>query len=382
MSQKFREYHLFSILHSFELQKIPLDVFLRNYFREHKAIGAKDRKHIADAIYGMVRWRGLLDHLTAKPSSWEARYACYQKINPLDFFNKKEIPPHVRVSFPKGFFQKIVESYGEEQALSLCQISNTPAPTTVRANFLKITREELLKRWEKHYQITPTQKSECGIVFHRKINFFDTEEFREGYFEIQDEGSQLLAYLMKVAPKDQVLDYCAGSGGKTLAFAPQMQQKGVIYLHDIRPHALDEAKKRLKRAGIQNAQLLYPDETNAKSKLKGKMDWVLVDAPCSGTGTLRRNPDMKWKFDPSRLSLLLEDQRTIFKEALEYLKPNGTIVYATCSILPEENEHQVHYFQKTFQLSLTQPLFATLPQAGGMDGFFAAVLKKESFVHS
>ncbi len=375
MSQNFREHHLFAILHSFELQKLPLDVFLRNYFRLNKAIGAKDRRFIADSIYGMIRWRGLLDHLAPKPPSWEARYACYQKTNPLDLLKKEEIPPHVRVSFPKVFFQKIAESYGEERALDLCRTSNTPAPTTVRANLLKISREELLQRWQGIYQVAPTRASPWGIVFHRKINFFDTVEFKEGLFEIQDEGSQLVGNLVDALPKEQVLDYCAGSGGKTLAFAPRMQQKGVIYLHDIRPHALDEAKKRLKRAGIQNAQLLYPDD-RAKSKLKGKMDWVLVDAPCSGTGTLRRNPDMKWRFDPSRLDPLLEEQRVIFREALEYLKPSGRIVYATCSILPQENENQVRYFQETYQLSLAAPLFLTFPEEGGMDGFFAAVLKK------
>ncbi len=120
-------------------------------------------------------------------------------------------------------------------------------------------------------------------------------EFKQGLFEVQDEGSQLIANLMDPTPGDQVMDYCAGSGGKTLAFAPKMQHRGQIYLHDIRPWALDEARKRLKRAGIQNAQVVLPEDPKL-NKLRGKMDWVLVDAPCTGSGTFRRNPDMKWKF--------------------------------------------------------------------------------------
>lgn len=371
----FREHHLFSILHSFELEKLPLDVFLRNYFREHKAIGAKDRRFIAETIYGMVRWRGLLDHLSPKPCTWETRYAVYSKGGLQDHLKNTGIPPHIRVSFPKAFFQLLSDNFGEEMALEFCRVSNTQAPTTVRANFLKTTREALLEKWKELYHVSPTAISPYGIVFHKKINFFDTEEFRAGLFEVQDEGSQKIGSLLSAQPKDQVLDYCAGSGGKTLAFAPHMENKGVIYLHDIRPHALEEAKKRLRRAGIQNAQILYHDDKN-KNKLKGKMDWVLADVPCSGTGTLRRNPDMKWKFNPAALPPLLEEQRAIFAEALLYLKPEGKIIYATCSVLPDENEKQIRYFQEKHNLVLAEPPFVSIPKEGEMDGFFAAVLKR------
>jgi 16S rRNA C967 or C1407 C5-methylase (RsmB/RsmF family) len=374
LMNKFREQHIFSIFHSYESSTLPLDVFLRNYFREHKSIGSKDRRYIAETVYGIMRWRGLLDYLAKKPTSWETRYACYTHITPQEYAHKEEIPVHIRASFPKKFFQLIQESYGESKALTLCQISNTPAPTTIRANLLKTTRDALIDTWKNLYYVTPTLHASCGITFQRKINFFDTPEFKEGFFEVQDEGSQLVADLVKALPKQQVLDYCAGSGGKTLAFAPKMQNKGVIYLHDIRSHALEEAKKRLRRAGIQNAQLLYPDDKN-KAKLKGKMDWVLVDVPCSGTGTLRRNPDMKWKFDVARLEPLLQEQRMIFEEALEFLAPGGRIVYVTCSILPQENEQQIRFFEKKFQLTAEAPPFISLPSIGGMDGFFAAVLK-------
>lgn len=373
---KFRENHIFKILSSFELQNLPLDVFLRNYFRAHPAVGAKDRRYIAETIYGMIRWRGLLDHLIEPPCTWEKRYACFLKINPLDFLKEEKIPPHIRVSFPKAFFQLIQDCYGEAKGIDLCAISNSQAPITVRVNLLKTTREALLEKWRDQYQVSPTADSPWGITFHRKINFFDTEEFKSGCFEVQDEGSQLVGALVEVLPRQHVLDYCAGSGGKALAFAPKMENKGIIYLHDIRPHALEESKKRLRRAGVQNAQLLFPDDEKGKQGLKGKMDWVLADVPCSGTGTLRRNPDMKWRFTTAALERLLVEQRIIFEEALSYLRPEGKIVYATCSLLPQENEKQIDYFQRQFQLQLVAPPFRSLPKIGGMDGFFAAVLKR------
>jgi 16S rRNA C967 or C1407 C5-methylase (RsmB/RsmF family) len=205
------------------------------------------------------------------------------------------------------------------------------------------------------------------MIFHQKINFAELPEFQEGLFEIQDEASQLISMLVEATPKQQVLDYCAGSGGKTLAFAPLLKNSGQIYLHDIRPQILLKAKKRLCRAGIQNVQFCLP-------KHKKSMDWVLVDAPCTGSGTLRRNPDMKWKFDSSLLNRLVAEQRQIFEQALEYLKPSGKIVYATCSLFPQENQDQIQYFQEKFGLKLAKEVFQSFPEKNGMDGFFAAVL--------
>jgi len=204
-------------------------------------------------------------------------------------------------------------------------------------------------------------------------NFFATEEFKQGLFEIQDEGSQLIALLVGAQPKQQVFDYCAGAGGKTLAFAPNMHSQGQIYLHDIRAHALLQARKRLKRAGIQNAQIIN-DDSPKLPKLKKKMDWVLVDAPCSGSGTLRRNPDMKWKFDDAMITRLVGEQRKIFERALSFMSPEGRIVYATCSIFPEENQNQIDHFVKTYNLKIEGKPFISLPKLNGMDGFFAAVL--------
>lgn len=372
----FREHHLFTLLEGYEQQNLPLDLFISHYFRNHSALGSKDRAFIAETIYALVRWQGLLDFLSRSPS-WHDRYETYKSTNFEEIQNNSTIPPFQRTSFPSHLFNLIESNYGPEKAIELCLASNTPAPTTVRVNALKISRDELLNRWAPYYDVSPTPIAPHGIIFHKKIHFFSLPEFKEGLFEIQDEGSQLLAQLIQAKPGEQVLDYCSGSGGKTLAFAPQMEHKGQIFLHDIRPFALQEAKKRLKRAGIQNSQTLLPDSPHL-SNLKKKMNWVLTDVPCTGTGTMRRNPDMKWKFEEATLFRLMGQQRTIFEKALSFLHPEGRIVYGTCSVLKEENQNQLDHFMKTYQLQIEGEIFQSLPTTGGMDGFFGVVLKRLS----
>jgi 16S rRNA (cytosine967-C5)-methyltransferase len=375
MRRPFREHHLLQILSSFETQTFPLDLFLRNYFRAHTAVGSKDRKEICDTIYAMIRWRGLLDHICAKPPSWENRLQAFAKLSP-HFHSDPSLPPHIRVSFPKSFYQLLSESLGEEAAFKFCLICNAPAPTTVRVNLLKTTREALLEQWKDRYRVSACLHSPVGIQFEEKVNFFGMDEFKNGYFEVQDEGSQLISDLVAIEPGMRFLDYCAGSGGKSLAIAPRLCGKGQLLLHDIRPQVLLEAKKRLKRAGIQNVQLLPPDSPN-KALLKWKIDWVLVDAPCTGTGTLRRNPDMKWKFDNEMLERIVQEQRQIFDAALYFLKPGGHIVYATCSVLPQENHTQAAYFLEHYPLEQVREPFSSIPAPGGMDGFFGVVFKKK-----
>ncbi len=376
MKRPFREYHLLQILSAFDKQTLPLDVFLRNYFRAHKAVGSKDRKEICDCIYGMLRWRGLLDFLSGPPFSWENRLETFQRVSLEKTAQDCSIPSHIRVSFPKAFYQFLVDQLGSQKAFEFCLSSNQPAPTTIRVNTLKISRQELIEKWQNQFSIAPCQYSSAGIRFKEKINFFGLQEFKAGYFEIQDEASQLVADLVAIQPGQHFLDYCAGSGGKSLAIAPKMKARGQLYLHDIRPFSLLEAKKRLKRAGIQNAQILLPDSPN-KATLKGKMDWVLVDAPCSGTGTLRRNPDMKWKFDDKMVERLRLEQKQIFEDAFSFLKPGGHIVYATCSVLPRENEQQADDFLSQFPIEQIGTPFASFPVLDEMDGFFGVVFKKK-----
>ena len=373
---RFRHFHLIKILEEFDETRLPLDVFLSKYFRSHKAVGSKDRKYICETIYKLIRWKGLIDYFCKeRPIKWEERVDLLSKLDLSVLMEDESIPPHVRVSFPKQFYDKILQPFGEQKALDFCITSNDAAPTTIRVNPLKVSRSHLLDIWQNKYSIEACKHSKLGITFNKRINFFELEEFKNGFFEVQDEGSQLVANHVKVKPGDHVLDYCAGSGGKTLAFAPLMQEKGQIYLYDIRPHALTQAKKRLNRAGIQNAQILTKDRLKKKGLLN-RMDWILLDVPCSGTGTLRRNPDMKWRFYTEMIDNLVKVQREIFDNTVKYLAPGGHIVYATCSILPDENQKQISYFIKKYNLKLASLPFFTFPEKDGMDGFFAAVLKK------
>ncbi|MCH9627605.1 MAG: Ribosomal RNA small subunit methyltransferase B [Chlamydiales bacterium] len=373
MKLSFPEYHLFQLLRRFENQHLPLDLFLSQYFRAHKQLGSHDRRTIAQAVYGMCRWQSLLDHLVEGQPSWEKRYALFRHLQPDQYLYVNTIPLHTRVSFPKELFALLVQDYGEEKAVRLCQIGNTEAPITIRVNPLKVTREELLNRW-KELDATPCTHSPLGIQFKNRLPLVSCPEFKEGLFEIQDEASQCAARLVNVQPGDQVLDYCAGAGGKTLAFAHQMSNQGQIYLHDIRGYILEQAKKRLKRAGIQNVQFFHPEHPHMET-LKKKMDWVLADVPCTGTGTLRRNPDQKWKFSLALLNRLVGQQRMIFERALSFVKPGGHIVYATCSLLRSENERQIEHFLERYPIKTVGDPFVSLPSYGGMDGFFAVCFK-------
>lgn len=371
----FRQEHILQILNQYSAQEKRLDIFLRNYFRDNTSIGSKDRTMIAEIIYGIIRWRDLLDHLSESTNSWEQRLHAYLSFNPEEISELEDIPSHIQVSFPEHLFTIFEDAYGTEEALAICRVSNERAPTTIRVNTLKVSRDELMKIWKDKYEVTPCKYSSDGLIFRKRENFFNIPEFKLGYFEIQDEGSQMIAHRVHCKPGDHVLDYCAGSGGKALGIAPKMQNKGQLYLHDIRSYVLEKARQRLRRAGIQNIQVLLPEHPQL-FRMKSKMDWVLVDAPCSGTGTIRRNPDMKWHFSIDAFEKILISQKEIFAEALQYLKPGGTIVYATCSILPQENEQQIEEFIKEFGLRRTEEDLKILPRSGEADGFFAASLTK------
>lgn len=350
---KFREHHLTALLGKMRSETTPIDVLLRHYFRQNKALGSKDRAWVSETLYHYVRWKNLYDELQLDP------------LNPLP--EAPHLDLHLRLGAPQKLIEILTKAYGEEKTAEICQINQTRAPVTIRANTLKISRENLLPKLKPQFDVFPTENSPWGINFSSKVNFSALPEFQEGLFEVQDEASQLGAALVHPLSKQQILDYCAGAGGKSLAVAPLMHKSGQLYLHDIRPQALLEAKKRFRRASIQNVQFNLPIK-------QASMDWVIVDVPCSGTGTYRRNPDLKWKFETINLSSLIEEQRQIFDEALKYLHSHGTIVYMTCSILPNENEQQIDYFQKKYSLKVVEK-FQTLPLLNGMDGFFAVSLK-------
>lgn len=373
MRLPFCDYHICMLLERFETASRPLDSLLSEYFRSHKSIGANDRRTIGETLYQMVRFKSLYIHLC---SSTVAKHllTCFKNVSLEKCVKDNSIPEAARLGVNEFLYKRFSEVFGLNKTREICLVLSTQAPTTVRANLLKTTRANLLRIWNHKFSVQPTTKSNSGIQFTKREPLFSLKEFKDGLFEMQDEGSQLISELVDIKPKDHFLDYCSGSGGKTLAIAPNMQEKGQIYLYDIRPWALKDARKRLKRAGVQNAQFKLP---------KKKVDWLLTDVPCSGTGTLRRNPDAKWRIDGAMIERLVQEQREIVAESLKYLKDGGRLVYATCSILPEENIQQVNYFLKTHP-SLTlekKPLFL-LPEKEGTDGFFAAVFKKQTLVPS
>lgn len=370
MRLPFCDHHISILLENYAQSEKPLDLLLSAYFRSHQSLGARDRRTIGETLYGMVRWKTLIDHFCKSPRNSDRLY-CFRKLS-LDLCRQDpSIPEPIRLGMNDFLYHRFLSAFGLEKTRELCRILNTSAPTTIRVNLLKTTPEDLLKRWEGKFDLTRCKRAAAGIQFQKREPLFSLPEFKEGLFEMQDEGSQLIAACIEAKPGDHVLDFCSGSGGKTLAFAPSLHGKGQIYLYDNRPWILTEARKRLKRAGIQNAQFTLPHK---------QVDWVLVDVPCSGTGTLRRNPDAKWKIDPPMIQRLIQQQRDIVKQALEHLKPGGHLVYATCSLLPEENGDQVAYFLKNHPLQMDrEPLFLW-PEEGGMDGFFAAVFKKQKVI--
>lgn len=373
MEYSFRKTHLLRIVENYKPGLLPIDSCLRDYFRKHHALGSKDRKFITEKIYEMIRFRDLIDHFTER-GSWEERLALIER-GVYDVQKAgAHLPPYLRLSMPKPLFTLLANQYGEKKAIELCEELNREAPITIRVNPLKISRDALMELWYGFFPMEKTERSPLGIKIGKRAPLLQTEEYRKGYFEIQDEGSQLLALLVDAKKGMNILDFCAGSGGKSLALAPQMQGTGQLYLHDIRQSSLKNAKQRLARASIQNVQFLLADEKKKWARLEGKMDRVLLDVPCTGTGTLRRNPDMKWRFTNTLLEETTSLQREIVAKAVTYLKPGGKLIYTTCSLLQQENQDQIAFFEKAHNLVRLQPDFFTLPTSGGPDGFFGAVL--------
>lgn len=368
----FRETHLFRLIESYEEQKLPLDRVVSDYFRQHRSLGAQDRRVIGHLLYELFRWQETLDYLGAH-GSWLQRYRLLMQQDPRSLIGRSGVPLHIQCGLPSALFDQMTRSLGVDQTLKVGLISNEQAPTTIRVNVLKTTRDQLLHRW-RGWGARACKLSDVGIVLPKREALLTLPEFKQGWFELQDEGSQLVAAQVAVKPGDLVMDFCAGSGGKSLALAPRMRGKGQLFLYDVRKNVLKQAKARLARAGVQHAQLML-DERQLQRWL-GKMDWVLVDAPCSGTGTMRRNVDMKWRFTIDSLQRLIQSQQEILLRASKFLKPTGRLVYATCSVLDEENREQVQWFQQCTDWKQVGTSFVAMPMSGGMDGFFAVVLAR------
>jgi len=375
--------HLENALNLFEKTRkneapcLPIDLFLRRYFQGHKFLDGKDRAWIADKTYELYRWRGLIDHLTPKPHNWVNRMRTFFMGDRWrSQTQNKKLPAHVRCSFPLDLFNRMEGSLGTKVAVDVCEILNEPAMTFLRVNTARISRDKVHTfLTSRSVPVEKTLNSQTGLLLTSKQNMLDIPEYKLGYFEIQDESSQLIADQVDAKPGDSVMDYCAGSGGKALCIGPKMLNRGQIFLHDVRDTKLFESKRRFRKANVNNYTLLPPSHPQLP-RLRGKMDWVLVDAPCSQTGALRRNPDMKWIYSDGRLSKWVALQREVFEAALKYMKDGGKIVYATCSVLDEENAQQVRFFCEKFGLYLSHPPLHARPQSKGMDGFFCATMER------
>lgn len=368
----FQESHLYQILPCWENTSLPLDVFLRKYFLQHRSLGSKDRKILSEAIYSMVRWQDLLDAFFLKTPSWQQRWSLWQK-NPFQNRAYSSFPLSIQLGFPPFLFSLLEKTYGIEQAKSLCETLNSQAPLTIRVNPRKISRDAFFHTLKHSYAVQKCLYSPYGIHFAQRVPVSTWKEFHQGWFEIQDESSQRAALFVEAKPNESLLDFCAGSGGKSLVFSTSMKDRGLLLLYDIRSSCLLQAQKRLYRSSAKQFRLCSDSDLIS---WKNKVDTVVVDAPCSGSGTLRRNPDRKKSITPSFLQQQIPLQKNLFKEALTYVRPQGKIVYLTCSILSQENEEQVQSFLESFPIKLLQPPQKWLPEMQGGDGFFAAAFQK------
>ena len=422
----FQDKHIIDILYRFHNKvnsRIPLDKFIIRHFQKHE-ISEINKKFILLKINEIIRWKLFINFLCTTEEyrnfrkmldgditiihprididknemkkkenednvdlhemiSWQHRILVYKKLKEMGrdaFFNinekfENQIPIWTRLSCPTVLFDMLKYSLGLSKTIEICKVYNTVAPLYARINPTKITRTKIIQSLQENdIYVDKCQESKYGIKFldSLKVRVSSLKEYKDGLLDIQDESSQLVAGLIECKPGDKVLDYCGGTGGKTLAFGHLLKGKGVLYITDIRSVVLKEAKKRMKKCGIENYQ---PTLVKDLKLFGAQMDWILTDVPCSQTGVIRRNPDMKYNIDFEYLSKILQNQKIIFDNAIKLLKPNGTIVYSTCSILPNENEHQINYFIKKYNLKLIKEL-KKYPTINGMDGCYAAVMKK------
>ena len=354
---------------------------LRSYFRAHKGkLVSKDREWISEKFKDLYRWKSLVEHFSkaeATPSDQLRTYFGNQTWR--SYSDSKILKEHIRVSMPEQLYSRLSRHYGKAKASDIGRIWNEASTTYVRVNPLIEDREKLLKVLSaRGIGIEKTAVSELGLKITQAEDLELLPELADHACSFQDESCQIIGSQLVVKPGDKVMDYCSGSGGKSLVFAPVLKGKGHLFLHDIQSRYLVQARHKLRDAGIRNFSCLGPDASQQLRRLRGKMDWILVDPPSTGSGHYRRYPERKWLFNDSMLDQKVKVQREIFASALQYLRGNGgKIVYATSSILPEENAHQLEYFCERHKLFLsTEPVYS-LPQSHGMDGFFCAVLERQ-----
>ncbi|WP_114662985.1 RsmB/NOP family class I SAM-dependent RNA methyltransferase [Polynucleobacter necessarius] len=381
----------------------PADRVVSRYFRSEPQLGNRDRALIAESAFAILRRKNEFSQFAASGVGSQARrlpllgllsalsegglgsgnraesaiadlahvlkpgeYEWLQRVSTVD---PAALNALVRNNLPEWLWDAFGKYPGEEAREDLAKSLMHPALLDLRANTMKTNRDELLAQMNAlggRYQAVPTPYAPDGVRIMGKPALQNTAAFKSGLFEVQDEGSQLLAYLLAPKHGEMVVDFCAGAGGKTLAIGALMRSTGRLYAFDTSERRLANLKPRQARSGLSNVHPVWIDsENDAKIKrLAGKIDRVLVDAPCSGMGTLRRNPDLKWRQTPEGVSELNQKQMSILSSAVRLLKPGGRLVYATCSLLPEENQAIAEKFLET------HPEFEAIPAADVLKPLF------------
>jgi 16S rRNA (cytosine967-C5)-methyltransferase len=386
----------------------PADETLSRYLRAHKALGQRERAFVAEAAFAVLRRRRSLEAAAGSAEPQALVGAALLRVlglsaralgglvdaallERLRAARGDAFPDAVRADLPDWLWQRLAAAHGAEEAMRIAQGLANPAPLDLRVNLARTGREEVLAQLAAEgIEAAATPYSPAGLRVAGKPAINRSALYKDGLVEVQDEGSQLLAWLLAPRRGEMIGDYCAGAGGKTLAVAMLMRGSGRIYAFDTSPRRLAALAPRAARARISNvhAAVLGDDGAARAKRLAGKLDRVLVDAPCSGFGTLRRNPDLKWREGPQAIDELAQKQLRILRAAAPLVKPGGRLVYATCSILGEENEAVAAAFRAA------QPEFSALhcgellaaqrialeageylrlwPHRHGTDGFFAA----------
>ena len=393
----------------------PADVRLHHFFRAHRQMGRQDRAFVADGVFAFLRRKRSIETLAATQDPRRLALATLvremgKSVREIDAAlgaDEREwlaafkgriaapLPDAVAADLPDWLWDRLGETMGTEGRDAFARSAREPAPLDLRVNTLKATRVDALAQLRGGgYAVEPTPYSPWGLRASGRPALAQHPWFVDGSIEVQDEGSQLVAFLVAPRRGEMVVDFCAGAGGKTLALGVLMRSQGRLYAFDTVEKRLQNLKPRLARSGLSNVHpQLIAHERDAKIKrLAGKVDRVLVDAPCTGTGTLRRNPDLKWRNRPVDVAELAAKQAAILASAATLVKPGGRVVYATCSVLPEENERIVEAFLAAHPDFGPGDARAELARAGialdtghamvlstakhGCDAFYAAILER------
>jgi 16S rRNA (cytosine967-C5)-methyltransferase len=396
--------------------KYPADTVVSRYLRAHPILGQQDRAFVAETVFAVLRRLRLLETLTAGRDPRRLVLAALTRLRGLSLreldralkaserdwladlkARAQDESLAVRCDFPDWLLAKLQQQYGEEELLALAQSLQHGAPLDLRVNLQKTEREAVLARLAADgIAARATPYSPLGVRLEGKPQINRHPLFLEGAIEIQDEGSQLLCQLLAPRRGEMVADFCAGAGGKTLALGAMMRGSGRLYAFDISEKRLAGLKPRLARSGLSNVHPQWiASENDARLKrIAGKLDRVLVDAPCTGLGTLRRNPDLKWRQDERTLTEMRTKQPVILDAAAKLVKPGGLMLYATCSLLDAENAEVVESFLAAHAQFELRPANAAMaqqrieldtgeylrlaPHLHGTDGFFAALLEKKA----